>query len=88
MQTPTAAAPTPQHTYPFEEHGFTDDSETDHEDALGRITDPDPLQRDADDSAQLVSASEIRRRRAGSWGVRVLNGIHVYIDIMKVIFFR
>jgi hypothetical protein len=44
-------------TYPFEEYGFTDSPEPDHEDALGRVTNPNPLQRDPDDSAQLVSAS-------------------------------
>jgi hypothetical protein len=44
-------------TYPFKEYGFTDSPQPHHEDTLGRVADPNPLQRDPDDSAQLVSAS-------------------------------
>jgi hypothetical protein len=44
-------------TYPFEEYGFTDSPEPHQENTFSRIADPNPLQRDADDSAQLVSAS-------------------------------
>ena len=74
--------------YALEEYGLADSPEPDHEYTLGRVADADPLQRDPDDAAQLVSASQFRRRRAGSGRVWVMNGIHDHAKLRKVIFNR
>ena len=59
-----------------EQHRLADPAQADHEDALRRLAEARPLERDPHGLHQLVTPGECRRRRSGSGGERVGDGIH------------
>jgi hypothetical protein len=60
----------------IEQDGFPNSAETDHEDALGRTTRPDPLDRDANLLAKSVSASKLGWAGSRTGGEGIADRIH------------
>jgi hypothetical protein len=63
-------------THAIEQDRLSDASKPDHQNALGRVTQPYPFKRDSDRFAQFVAASQFRGRCTRSGRKRVSNGIH------------